>query len=595
MLTTLRQLNYLLTPRARRGAAGLFCLMLVGAVLDIVGLGAIPVFVVAVSKPERMRDLPFVGHLLRGVALPSQRTLIVGLGLGLTALFVVKNSYLALLTHLQARFAAQRQASISTRLFRAYLHAPYTFHLQRNSAELHRNTDHEAKNIATAMFQLVSLMLELFVLTLLLGGLLVVAPVVTAVTGILFGGSTVLFHRATRRQMTAMAAREQWHQAEEIKVVQHALGGIKDVKVLGREHYFLDTFARSATARAQAGGYRTLFSSLPRFFLETMGPLSMVGVTLILLLQGHRPEIILSTLTLLAVTVVRLLPSFQRIAYGLSTLRWGETSLHVVHADLRELEGVAEARTQASCAGGVPPAWASIAFERVGFTYAGSPTPAIADVSLSISCGSVIGIVGASGAGKSTLVDLLLGLLTPTRGRILVGGVDVQTDLRSWQRQIGYIPQHIYLTDDTIRRNIAFGLLDAEIDDAAIARAIEAAQLTEFIASLPAGHETVVGELGVRLSGGQRQRIGIARALYHDPPVLVMDEATSALDHRTERRIVESLEALRGRHTLVIIAHRMSTVRHCDALFMLKEGRLVASGAFEDLRATSQDFRAISA
>lgn len=594
MIDTIRKLNFLLTAHERRQLLLLFLLMLVGAMLEVASVGAIPLFVAAVNDPARLYALPVVGELARGLEAVSPQQLMIGLGVGLAGLFAVKNGYLALLTHLQARFSAGRQASISTRLFRAYLFSPYPFHLQRNSAELLRNVDNEARIIGNAMFQVVSLTLELCVLLLLLIVLLAVAPAMTTAVGVTFGATTYAFQRFARRRTDVKAAIEQRYQAEAIKALNEGFGGIKDVKVLGREQYFADAYARKTSERAQAGTHRVVLSTLPRFFLETLGPLAMVGAALALYLSGRPPEVIVPMLTLLAVAVVRLMPSFQRIAYGLTMLRWGNTSLGVVHADLCALERhVRDEETADTTA--APAAWNEIAFETVTYAYPGGSSPAVAALSLRIRRGDVVGFVGASGAGKSTLVDLLLGLLTPTGGRVLVGGRSIAEDVRGWQRQIGYIPQHIFLTDDTIKRNVAFGVPDEEIDEDAVWRSLEGAHLGQFLRSLPAGLETVVGERGVRLSGGQRQRIGIARAVYHNPAVLVMDEATSALDHRTEAHIVDALERLRGRHTLVIVAHRMSTVRRCDTLFVLSDGRLVATGGYDELRESNQDFRAISA
>jgi ATP-binding cassette subfamily C protein len=317
----------------------------------------------------------------------------------------------------------------------------------------------------------------------------------------------------------------------------------------------------------------------------------MLSVSALLVAQDRPLEAIIPTLTLLAVAVVRLLPSFQKVTANVNALKWGEKALNVVYEDLEKLDAWEREFLARQQNADTLTLEHTIEIEGLTYQYPGQEDHALRDVSLTIPKYASVGFVGPSGAGKTTIVDVLLGLLEPTAGRVLVDGEDIQERLPTWQRKIGYIPQSIYLTDDTVRRNAAFGMKEEEIEDEAVWRALEAAQLRELVESLPEGLDTMVGERGVRLSGGQRQRIGIARALYHNPEVLVMDEATSALDNQTERLFVEALEQLQGGHTLVVIAHRLSTVRNCDTLFMLDEGRLVAEGSYDELMARSEVFR----
>ncbi len=366
-----------------------------------------------------------------------------------------------------------------------------------------------------------------------------------------------------------------------MQAVNQGLGGFKDARILGREGFFLESYSGEhvvpGRGRAVQGGDRrrspgsssrrsrwpACSASRPSSWPRT-GPL----------------ESIIPTLTLLGVAIVRLMPSFQKVAGNVNSLKWGEQALDAVYDDLAELEPSRSASPALGSRPGRPLAFErEIRFDRLSYQYPGQEDHALRDVSLAIPKDASVGFVGPSGAGKTTIVDVLLGLLDPTEGRVLVDGVDIQERMVAWQRKIGYIPQSIYLTDDSVRGNVAFGMGDDEIDDDAVWAALEAAQLRDMVEGLPDGLDTMVGERGVRLSGGQRQRIGIARALYHNPEVLVMDEATSALDNQTERQFVEALERLQGSHTLVVIAHRLSTVRNCDTLFMLDEGRLVARGA----------------
>ena len=378
-----------------------------------------------------------------------------------------------------------------------------------------------------------------------------------------------------------------------MQAVNQGLGGFKDARILGREGFFLGSYKESSLFKAKASRYKKVISAMPRLVLETLAVTGMLSVTALFVAQGRDLAVVVPTLVLLGTAIVRLMPSFTRVASDFNALKWGERALNVVYVDLKELEEEERARRKLYLDGESKPLpfEHAIEIDNLHYRYPNADEDALHGISLTIPRFASVGFVGPSGAGKTTIVDVILGLLTPTEGAVRVDGVDIQERLANWQRKIGYIPQHIYLTDDTVRRNVAFGQSDEEIDDADVWAALEAAQLSELIASFDKGLDVMVGERGVRLSGGQRQRIAIARALYHKPEVLVMDEATSALDNQTERHIVEALEQLQGSHTMIVIAHRLSTVQGCDTLFMLDEGRLVAAGTYDDLLIESDNFR----
>ena len=592
MRTILRKLSYLLNAREKRNAAILFVLTWIGALLDVVGVGAIPAFVGVISMPERLLEFPLVRAAYDGLGMQSTDEMVMWAAGALIVIFLLKNLYLAFLAYITARYNSGRRLSISNRLFRAYLRSPYTFHLQRNTAELLRNTNSESGSVIGGVLSpLLTLAQETLTLAFVFVLLMLVEPIVTlAVFGVL-GTITVVFYRATRAKIGEYARESQRHRKLSVQAVNQGLGGFKDARVLGREKFFLASYSESTSFQAEADRYKAVIGALPRLFLETIAVAGMLGVSALLVAQDRPLESIIPTLTLLGVAIVRLMPSFQRVAGNVNSLKWGEKALDVVHGDLVDLdEQHREARSRLTLGASKISFEREIRFDALDYQYPGQSDHALRDVTLTIPKGASVGFVGPSGAGKTTIVDVLLGLLEPTAGRVLVDGDDVQDALRSWQRKIGYIPQSIYLTDDTIRGNVAFGMDDDEIEDAMVWAALDAAQLREMVEGLPEGLDTMVGERGVRLSGGQRQRIGIARALYHDPEVLVMDEATSALDNQTERQFVEALEQLQGSHTLIVIAHRLSTVRNCDTLFMLDRGGLVAQGSYDHLMATSEEF-----
>ncbi len=595
MREILHQLSALFSRREKRNAVVLFVLMLVGSVFEVVGVGAIPAFISVISMPERLLDIARVRQVYDALGLTNPRQMVLYAAIGLIAFFILKNLYLVAVEYARIRYSAARQVLVANRLFRAYLHSPYSFHLQRNTAELLRNTSSEAGNITGGvLLPLMSILMESMTLVLIFVLLVSVEPVVTLIAFTVLGGVVYAFYRTTRATVDRYAAQEQEHRSLTTQAVNQGLGGFKDTRVLGREAFFLDAFARSSWFNAKASRYRTMIGALPRLFLETVAVAGLLGVSVLLMAQNRPLDTVVPSLALLAVALVRMMPAFQKIAANVSAIQWGRRSLAVVHADLVELEAQENAFRAQLRDGEAIPFQREIAVEGLSFRYEGQAEDALAGVTLRIPKNASVGFVGPSGAGKTTIVDVLLGLLTPTEGRIAVDGVDIQTGLPAWQRKIGYIPQSIFLTDDTVRNNVAFGMEPAEVVDAQVWAALEAAQLRELVESLPEGLDAHVGERGVRLSGGQRQRIGIARALYHGPEVLVMDEATSALDTQTERHFVEALEALQGDHTVVVIAHRLSTVRDCDTLFLMERGRVSASGTYEELIGSSPTFRAMA-
>jgi ABC-type multidrug transport system fused ATPase/permease subunit len=423
--------------------------------------------------------------------------------------------------------------------------------------------------------------------------LLVIAePIVSVVGFALLGGATWISVRVVKRRLIQYGAAIQDARLRMIKSVNEGLGAIKITKTLGRESYFLSEFKRQAYRSAKAQQFRQVMLDVPRLYLETAAMIGLLVVAAILISQQRPIGSIIPTLSLLAVAVVRMIPSFNRITSSITTLRYGRFSLDVVFADLVEDGRPAVEPSHDS--------GADIAFERelqlagIQYSYPGSAGPALRDVTIRVSRGEAVGIVGPTGCGKTTVVDVVLGLLTPDEGEVLVDGQSIRGAESRWRRHIGYVPQDVYLLDDTIRRNIAFGLPDDMIDANAVTRAVNASQISGLISSLPAGLDTVVGERGVRLSGGQRQRIGIARALYDNPAIVILDEATSSLDHETERYVMEAIDRLRGERTLMIIAHRISTVRACDRLFLLTDGRVVSSGTYDELLASNGQFRRLA-
>ena len=591
MISTVRRLLALLTPRERLGALALFGMLLVGAGFEVVGVGAIPVFVATLASPDTVLAHEHLGPVLRSLGLTDQTRLAMWGGIALVGLFVVKNLYLVGLAYASARYTQGRQASLGIRLFTHYLRSPYPFHLTRNSAELLRNTNNEVIAVVNGVLTpALNIMLELLVIALVSVLILVVEPLISLSIVSVLGTVTVLFYVAVRKKTTWYASESMRYRTVQMQAVNEGLAGIKDVKVLGRERHFAESFRESAWFAARANRYKFVVSALPRLFLEVVVVSGVLGVAMLLVAQERPMSEVIPVLALLAAAAMRLMPSFQRIMANAQGFQWGEVSLNKIADDLEDEPATVDEPEP------VPLDGVDIVFDDVSFRYEGASDDALSSVSLEIPRGAAVAFVGSSGAGKTTLVDVLLGLHQPSAGTIRVGQKPLADPgvAASWRRTVGYIPQAIYLTDDSIRNNVAFGVPSGEVDDTAIWRALDAAQLASFVRELPDGLDTEVGDRGTRLSGGQRQRLGIARALYHDPRVLVMDEATSALDNQTEREFVEALERLSAERTVVVVAHRLSTVRDCDTIYLFEQGHLVAQGPYDTLMETSEVFRTVA-
>lgn len=576
MRSPLQKIAAILSPAELRAASVLFVMMLLGMVCETLGVGLIVPVLSLITDPGMTTKVPAIADLVGHLGIDDTASLIAVAMLALVAVYALRTSFLALLAWKQAQFTFGIEASLSSRLFNGYLRQAYTFHMQNNSARLIRNVTGEISQFTTALTSAAILLSELLVMA-GIGGLLIWRePLGALVVFLALGLAGGIFYGSIRRWLLKWGAARQFHEARRLQQLQQGLGGIKEVKIAGREQEFVDVYALHMNQSSRIGRTQSVLQAMPRLWLELMAVTGLAVLVISMLLQGQPVAGLVPTLGLFAAAAFRLMPSVNRILNALQTLRFNLPVVETLYAE-REFLGGSGKRAIAA-----PMSFAErLELRDLHFGYPGVQRPAVNAVNLTVRKGAVVGFIGGSGAGKSTIIDLILGLLSPQRGAIAVDDVDIRDNLRGWQDRIGYVPQTIFLTDDTIRNNIAFGVLEHEIDDAAVTMALAAAQLSDFIATLPDGQETLVGERGVRLSGGQRQRIGIARALYHNPDLLVLDEATSALDTETERQVMSSVFALKGQKTVLIVAHRLSTVEGCDCIFRIENGCVVASGSPE--------------
>jgi len=559
----------------------LFAKLLIGAILfnamlETFTIGLILPLVNLLNNLESVQNYPVVVRFAYFFGITENRDILKNIFYLFIVVYICKTGFYISLGYFQQRFVADVMHKLSMKLLKVYLHSPWTFHLKKNSAELLNNVVTQVGSICTSLLSsLLNLTTEILVTLALIILLFFVNPITTLIAFLLIGLVSLLFFYLIRGKLEKYGAVSLKFNTKMIKTANEAFGGIKETKILGREDYFVKKFGANNLEYTKAWIYPALIHLIQRSMVEIVFISGIVTISVYILLVGGETSYLVSILALFAAAAFRLVPSINRVSLAISVIKYYTQILSTIHDDINipmENDKITESGSQI-----VPPVsmlQESIKLENVCFQYPDTEHNVLDSVSITIPKGYSVGFIGPSGAGKTTIVDIILGLLKPDSGKVLVDGYDNFENMSLWQKQIGYIPQNIYLSDNTIRKNIAFGLDDDQIDDNKIWEAIKNAQLEEVVRKLPEGLDTWVGEHGLKISGGQRQRIGIARALYSDPAVLVLDEATSSLDTETERGISNSINKLSGEKTLLIIAHRITTVEKCDIRFYMRNGKI---------------------
>jgi ABC-type multidrug transport system fused ATPase/permease subunit len=594
MIGNLRKIFSLITPQEKKQAYWLLLAILIMGLLETTGIASIMPFMAVLANPEIIETNKFLSQAYTVTGLTSHNQFLFFLGGVVLFVLIVSNSFSALTSWLMLRFVYLRGHALSSRLFGKYLNAPYSFFLNQNSSELVKNIITENHRIVIGVLLPAMRIISRTVIALCIFALLIAMdPLLAIIVFMVCGGLYGTVYKLSKKKLAVSGKKSTEAQGQRFKLTGEAFGGIKELKLLGREGEYLKRYLQPSYDFAACESTSQAITILPKYALETI---VFGGMLLIMLYQiGIKKDIaqVLPMLVLYAFAGYRLMPGFNQIFHGFSQMRYHSAALDIIHrhfqicSDDQEFSQV-----------DIPPVDAlsfkkDIELKDVTFSYPKSDATVIDNLSLFIKANTTVAFVGKTGSGKTTLIDIILGLLKVDSGEMSIDTTLIErSNLGSWQKNIGYVPQQIYLADDTVTRNIAFGVPDEEIDLEAVSNAARIADIDDFVCKeLSRGYETVLGERGVRLSGGQRQRIGIARALYHDPKVLVLDEATSALDGVTENVIMDAIHRLAHQKTIILIAHRLTTVTESDAIHVLDDGKIVASGKYQELIISCEEFR----
>ncbi len=587
----MRQLLLLMTRKEKIKLPIVLGVLLAIAGVEVIGVAAIAAFIALVSDPSAMSSNRMLAWFSNFVGETDYRPFLLVAGLSLFLVIVFRNIFNAFAVWVRLSFLHTMRKALATRLLASYMAQPFSFFYSANSAALMKNITYEVNQLITSyLYSWLMIIADTILLIAILGVLFFNNPLVTLGTLGLLGGLTAGILVLSRRRLYRLGQSNRKFNEQLFKVTGEAIGGIKEIKILGREQFFTNRFFKSSSDFARNTIIYQMFVEIPRFGLEIIVVGGLLVIALVMTQGNSTTAEITTTLTLFVAAFYRLMPSLHRMFSSFSGLQFNKAILNDLSASMLSSDDQRLQENKTDVVG--MPFKKEIVLKHVRFTYVGAKVETLKDISLCIPKNSSVAFVGSTGVGKTTLVDIALGLLEPSKGELFVDGTLIdENNVRSWRKNIGYVPQVIYLADDTIRQNIAFGIPEQDIDNIKVQHALDIAHLADFINSLPDGLDTVIGERGIRLSGGQRQRIGIARALYEGATVLVLDEATSSLDGITEAVIEDAIKELHGTVTIITIAHRLTTIRHCDNICILENGKISASGKYVNLLKENETFQ----
>ena len=595
-MKTIKKILYLFSLYEQKRALLLLFLILIMAMLDVLGIASILPFVSVLANPsliETNQVLIYTYQLTKGFGVSNSKEFIFFLGVLVFFFLIISLTFRAFTSYVQIRFALMREYSISKRLIEGYLYQPYIWFLNKHSADLGKNVLSEVGVIINlTILPMINFIAHSVVSIALLILLIVIDPTLALSVGMILGVCYISFFLFIKNKLSQTGSLRLSANTKRFATLVDAFGAFKEIKLGGLEDVYINRFTQSAKDYATNLSFAQVISQLPRYFVEGVAFGGMIIISIVLISRGDVFENIAPVIALYAFAGYRLIPSLQNIYYNLVNLRHSKLSLDSLYRDLKSLK-IPEPKESATATLFLKK---NITLNHIYFSYPNSQKEVLTDISLTIPAFSKVAFVGTTGSGKTTMVDIILGLLEPSRGSLNVDGILInESNKRSWQKNIGYVPQQIYLADTSVASNIAFGLEIENINQELLEKAAKISNIHEFIINeLPEGYNTIVGERGIRLSGGQRQRIGIARAIYHKPQILILDEATSSLDNITEQTVINSINNLENKITIIQIAHRISTVKNCDNIFFLKKGQLIGQGTYDELFENSEQFRSMN-
>lgn len=569
-----RKVNYILNKKQKIRLIILITLIMIGGVMELVGIAAILPFVNVLTKPELIHTKQYYSFFYNLFHLNSDRQFLFIMAITLALVYIIKNVYLIIMYDIQYRFTYNNQRRVANKLMDAYMKQTYLFHVSKNVSELYRNVFVDVNMFFQAVLSALQLFTEIVVCLLLAVYLFIQDKTITVGVIVLLSAFGLLFIKMFRKKSSNLGITSRKKSSDIGKWIRQSFEGIKEIKILNREQFFLKQVDENYAVYADAQRKNSLINVAPRPIFEAVCVSTLMLAVAIKIFRGVAMEYFIPVMSVFAVAAFRLLPSFGRLTAYMNNIQYNKPAVDAVYHDLKEVEQLMRDNQVRNSHKEKVDVTEAIHICDIRFKYPAVDKYVLDGATLDVPKNHSVALVGPSGAGKTTLADIILGVLEPESGHVYADGTDVYEYLYGWHQNLGYIPQAIYLMDDTIRNNILFGIPEGEVNEEAVWRALEDAQLKEFVEELEQGIDTVIGEHGVRLSGGQRQRIGIARALYNDPAILVLDEATSALDNETEAAVMDAINGLQGKKTLIIIAHRLSTIEKCDLKYEVKDGKV---------------------
>ena len=575
-MSALKKMFSMFNAGQRLKLFGMSLVILGGAGMELVALYAFNNFIEAIMLPDSYMDNAFIAFMCNTFGISGYRNVVIFCSAFIVAAYVLKTVYIIMQNNMTYKFIYFGHKELSCKVMNSYLEQDYFFHVKNNSADLIRNVYNDTNMFYVAVLNVIQLVSELCTITAIGIYLFVKDGLLTLGIGLIVGSFTFFFMRFYKNRLKHMGEEYRRLYAGIVKCMQQSFGGIKEIKIANREKFFGEEFDSINYDLAKNQKDNALLNSIPKPVMEAACIGSLMIIVIIKASLGDISIAFATTLGVFAMGAMRLLPSVNKISAYISTLLYSRAFVESVYTERQRMIAISKRKSEENTVSDIT-FDKEISVEDLSFSYEEGVENVINDASFKIEKNTSVAFIGPSGAGKTTMVDIMLGVLRPQKGCVKVDGSNIADCMDAWHKKVGYIPQNIYLMDESLRRNIAFGVPESEIDDEKVWRVIREAQLENVVKDMDDGLDTVIGEMGVRLSGGQRQRIGIARALYREPEILVLDEATSALDTETERAVMEAIDSLHGKMTLIIIAHRLSTIKNCDIVYEVKEGRVTKS------------------